>query len=71
MSPLTYFTHLLGLWRVVLSADFKERKLIAVVVVHPFTEVVTDVESPAGSENGKETSTFMSQRCSLFWFSYN
>lgn len=55
MSPLTYFTHLLGLWRVVLSADFKERKLIAVVVVHPFTEVVTDVESPAGSENGKET----------------
>lgn len=54
-EPTNYFTHLLGLWRVVLSADFKERKLIAVVVVHPFTEVVTDVESPAGSENGKET----------------
>lgn len=62
MSPVTYFTHLLGLWRVVLSADFKERKLVAVVVVHPFTEVVTDVESPAGSENGQRN-TFMSQCC--------
>lgn len=62
MSPVMYFTHLLGLWRVVLSADFKERKLVAVVVVHPFTEVVTDVESPAGSENGQRN-TFMSQCC--------
>lgn len=47
---LTYDTHLLGLWRVVLGVDFEVRKLIAGVVVHPFTEMVANVESPAREE---------------------
>lgn len=43
-------THLLGLGRVGLSVHFEEGELLTAVVVHPFTEVVADVESPVKSE---------------------
>lgn len=37
---------LLGLCRVAVGTDSEERKLIAVVVVHPLTEVVANIKSP-------------------------
>lgn len=42
------YTHLLGLWREGLGINFEERKLITVVVVHPFTEVVANIKASAG-----------------------
>lgn len=40
-------THLLGLGRVSLGVHFEERKLVTIVVVHPFAEMVANVKSPA------------------------
>lgn len=45
--------HLLSFRGVGLSVDFEERKLLTVVVVHPFTEVVADVKPSAERSNNE------------------
>lgn len=52
--------HLLGFGRVGLCVDFEERKLLTVVVIHPFTEVVADVEPSAERSNNDSGVTFYS-----------
>lgn len=43
-------THLLSLARVSLSFHFEEGKLVTIVVIHPLTEMVADIKSPATNE---------------------
>lgn len=38
--------YLLSFGRVILCVDFEEWRLVVVVVVHPLTEVVSDVKAP-------------------------
>lgn len=41
--------HLLGFCRVGLGINSEERKLLTTVVIHPLTEIVPDIKSPARS----------------------
>lgn len=47
-------SHLLSFRRVGLGVHFEERKLLTVVVIHPFTEVVADVK-PSAERNNNES----------------
>lgn len=47
-------THLLALGGVGLSVDFEVRELVTVVIIHPFTEMVANIESPVRKTKMKQ-----------------
>lgn len=59
--------HLLSFGRVGLGVGFEVRKLLTVVVIHPFTEVVADVEPSAERSNNQSGETsFIHHLCVSF-----
>lgn len=65
-SILRFHTHLLGLWGVGLSVYFEVRELITAVVVHPFTEMVANIKTPAKWPKDKHTSNLLNKYAFYF-----
>ena len=47
------YSYLLSFRRIILSIHFEEGKRVAVVVIHPLAEMVSNVKSPAMHKRGQ------------------